>query len=164
MIIFVVGDFGVGKDTFADLMVKNLTGAAKIKSYTNRKPRYDGEDTHIFSDKTEVPADYVAYTQIGDNLYWTDKSQFKKHQYDVYVIDDYGLKMALEANVDKYVVVQVLRDKNLIDVDENRLNRERKYSFDYDSYIDFVVENNDSIDSLEEIAKNIIIQILNERY
>lgn len=49
MIILVVGNFGVGKDTFADFMLKYLPESIKIKSFTTREPRFDGEDTHIFT-------------------------------------------------------------------------------------------------------------------
>ena len=79
MIILVTGDFGVGKDTFADFLVNiiNEDGkekdkdinkwrakngkekdkdiikwrAKKIKSFATRKPRFEGEDTHTFISK-----------------------------------------------------------------------------------------------------------------
>ena len=83
MIILITGDFGVGKDTFADFLIEEINKenaeitnqdiyvwrAKKIKSFTTRKPRYEGEDTHTFiskekwlkmREKPECIPDYVS--------------------------------------------------------------------------------------------------------
>ena len=52
MIVLITGDFGVGKDTFADMLNEDFgEESVKIQSYTTREKRYNTEDTHIFVDK-----------------------------------------------------------------------------------------------------------------
>lgn len=141
MIVLVVGDFGVGKDTVADELVhisntqdKSVMGYdygefVKIISYTTRSPRSVDEDTHIFVNLSDFynSNDILAQTKIGDNYYWTEKHQFHKDMVSVYCVDDQGVKDVTEADIDDVFIVEVIRPKWLIDLPEERLNRERHY-------------------------------------
>lgn len=167
MIVCIVGDFGVGKDTFADMMLKYLPESQKILSYTTRPPRFPTEETHIFKTfdaisqyfiddvHLEVPNDWVAYTIIDKNVYWTQKDQFDK-PFNIYVIDDVGLEQVLNANIDDVYVIHITRprDKILLNVSEDRINRQTmKERFDYKDNIDFQFCNDGTLGELEEAAK-----------
>lgn len=152
MIVLITGDFGVGKDTFADMLDENFGDeSVKIKSYTTREKRYSTEDTHIFVDKFKNEGDIVARTKIGGNQYWTRRDQFGTKPYDIYVVDDIGIRDVLEADIDEVFVVEIQRPKELIDVCELRLNRERT---DFYLYTPDVVIQNDtmSLESLFQLA------------
>ena len=174
MIILIVGDFGVGKDTFADFLSSYLPNSKKIQSYTTRKPRYEGEDTHIFcyvetidDDLSEFDKDkffaeqefcddeWIAHSVIGNNVYWTEKHQFDKNKYNIYVVDTIGLHQVISSDLDTVISIEILRDKSLIDVDEKRLSRSKEVYTDYKKYIDITVNNNGDLHSLKEFAKHI---------
>ena len=155
MIILVVGNFGVGKDTFADFMLKYLPESIKIKSFTTREPRFDGEDTHIFTTPDKFPENPLAYIDIEGVLYWTSQSQFDKTKNNIYVIADCGLKQVMESDFDNYIIIEIVRPKSLIDVDEERLGRKKNCSFNYTPFVNFTVINDDTLEKLEEKASKI---------
>ena len=185
MIILITGDFGVGKDTFADFLVKEINssifkdyskephtcvwGAKKIKSFTTRKPRYDGEDTHTFISKEkwleirEKPGCIVAETEINGEFYGTAKCQFDHNYYfSVYVVDDIGVRDMLAAKEvlkEKIYVIEIFRPKALRNIDESRLNRVRNLE-SYRVYPDSVVYNTHDLISLERDAHEIFGEIV----
>lgn len=163
MILFITGDFGVGKDTVADAIVEHLgdSVAKKIRSYATRKPRYEGEDTHIFveKDETKLPDnDTVAWTEIGGEYYWTESEQFDDMWFSVYVIDTCGLNMAinwLERNSPETdMIVQVVREDRS-DISEERKNRSHK-ECPMIHQPDFIIKNNNTIDALKWKAKMVV--------
>lgn len=155
MIILIVGDFGVGKDTVADMILSYLEPAQKILSYTTRKPRYDGEDTHIFVD--EFDSDNVlAYTQIGEHHYWTKKSQFDKTKYNIYVVDSLGVRDVIESEFDDIFIIEIVRPKWLIDLNKERLERLRLSTFNYSSFVDYRIINDRSLSDLEKTVQDMI--------
>ena len=130
MIILITGDFGVGKDTFADMLL-NYFGeeATKILSYTTRAPRYDGEDTHIFVSEEEwnnikQNDNIIAETWIDNSYYGTIEEQFD-NKYNIYVVDDIGVRDVLNANIDKVFIAEIVRPKWCMDIDTDRLSRKR---------------------------------------
>lgn len=144
MIVLIVGDFGVGKDTVADLLIKqsllhhDCDKFEKVLSYTTRLPRYEGEATHIFCTESEfwLFDDILALTKIDGNYYGARYSQFDPNKINLYVVDDQGVKKVLESNIkDDIVIVEVVRPKWLVNVPEERLERKRhfeKYDYKYD--------------------------------
>lgn len=88
-LICIIGPSGSGKDTLAKEL-ENLAGLHSVKSYTDREPRYDGEDTHTFL----TPWDYdnlkeiVASTTFNNHRYCTTRHLLLLS--DVYVVDYYG--------------------------------------------------------------------------
>ena len=99
----IVGRTGSGKNTLQNILIKEY-GWKGVKSYSTRKPRSEGEDTHIFISKEEaaaVPAeDKVAITfhKNGDSLdeYFATRQQVEEA--DCYIIDPKGVEM-LTANM-----------------------------------------------------------------
>lgn len=156
MIVLIVGDFGVGKDTVANLFLKNdfidYSGFEfqKIKSYTTRPKRYDSEDTHIFCTKEEFSSlnDIVAQTQINNECYGARKCQFDKDKINLYCVDDKGVRDIEYSNIDKVFVVEVIRPSWLIDLPEDRLNRSRQ-SQHYKYIPDYIIMNDGGLDILE---------------
>ena len=183
MIILITGDFGVGKDTFADFLVDAINEdylrqknkdiwewkAKKIKSFATRKPRYEGEDTHTFISKEkwlkirEKPGCIIAETEIDGEFYGTARFQFEHNCFfSVYVVDDIGVRDMLAAKEilqqDIYVV-EIFRPKSLRNVDKNRLNRVRNLE-SYRVFPDSVVYNTHDLVSLQRDAHQIYTEII----
>jgi len=140
MLILITGDFGVGKDTIADMFVDYLGDeACKIKSWTTRPPRFEGENTHLFCDNELAQSfpvsEMVAYCTIEGYRYWTDFSQFNNKKYEFYVIDiDSVYQVVSKQNrLPPIVIILIKRPNCLIKVEEARLNRKRE---DDDSYFE----------------------------
>ena len=143
MICLIVGDFCVGKDLVADYMVQSCNDmfditARKVKSYTTRLPRYEGEDTHEFCTREEFEDfdDLLATTVIGDEYYGARLCQFDPDFLNVYVVDSNGVKDMLASDVnDPIYVVQIIRPSWLNDCPKSRTERHREseseYKFDY---------------------------------
>ena len=105
----VLGRTASGKDTLTSSLCKH-NGMTKLISYTTRAPRTEQEDTHIFSSWEEFAQHYkddriAAYSQIGDNMYWSTKEQLEK--YDFYVNDYVGLKQVKALNLPNVKIVTI---------------------------------------------------------
>ena len=92
----IVGRTGSGKD----YLKKTLQDAYKwnfVNSMTTRKPRFEGEDTHIFLTEDEAKQyddkDKVAKTIINNNEYFATKQQVE--ECDAYIIDPDGIETLL---------------------------------------------------------------------
>lgn len=159
MIVLITGDFGVGKDTFADMLNEDFgEESVKIQSYTTREKRYNTEDTHIFVDKFTDNGDIVAYTEIEGCQYWTRRNQFGTAQYDIYVVDDIGIREVLAANIDDTFIIEIQRPRELINVSDLRLNRRRTDFYQYKA--DAIVRNDtDSLESLFQVADQLCTYI-----
>lgn len=91
MINLIAGRTGRGKDWFAKILENH--GFKILKSYSTRKPRFEGENTHIFITDEEADAipeeDKVATTEINGVKYFATKQQLE--ECDVYIIDPKGI-------------------------------------------------------------------------
>lgn len=88
--ICILGRSGVGKDSLAKELSK--FGLAQVMSYATRKPRYEGEDTHVFISREEalrMKDEWIASTEINGSLYFVTRKQLE--DCDVYIIDPKGL-------------------------------------------------------------------------
>ena len=171
MIILVTGDFGVGKDTFANMLLTHLgiDMAQLVRSKTTREPRYDDEITHSFETVEDYEEDkewgrVVAHTVIGGHHYWTTKDQFVDflNGFSIYVVDDIGIRDVQAANIDDTFVIEVVRPSWLIDIDEERKNRKRE-SGSYKFKSDYRVINDKTISYLDTIAKDVSLMLLRKR-
>ena len=159
MIALIVGDFGAGKDTAADLIKKeslnhnHCVKFRKIKSYTTRERRYDGENTHLFCTKDEFEnfTDLVAETKIGDHYYGARAPQFNPGCVNLYIVDKKGVKDILEADIDSVRVIEVVRPSWLIDVPEDRKNREAPLN-DFKIKADYRIINDGDMQKLKTSA------------
>jgi len=163
MIILVTGDYGVGKDTFADILVrefnkKSSDSAQKVLSYTTRPPRDDEDlNNHEFVNLKGVYLEgapwIVAHTTINGYDYWTDFSQFTKN-YNVYVIDRESILQVMQNTTQRLCIIEIKRNPELITVSKERMNREKKISKNpLDS---FIIENNGTIQDLENQAQTFV--------
>lgn len=160
MIILVMGDFGVGKDVFAEILVEELNkinpdSAKKVLSYTTRFPR-DAKDfhNHLFAPCTLneeyfKKCDVVAKTVINNEFYWTEKHQFNK-KYNIYVIDKASVKQVIKSDTDITMLIEVIRDKSLINVPKERLNRKQNKGRLPRFMKPFVIENNGTLEDLHQ--------------
>jgi len=163
MIVLVTGDFGVGKDTFANMLLTHLgiDIAQIVRSKTTRKPRYDDEITHLFKtmedyEDDEAHGDVIAQTLIGGHYYWTTKDQFVDflNGFSIYVVDDIGIRDVQQADIDDTFIIEVVRPSWLIDIDERRRNRKRE-SGSYHFESDYRVLNDKSFAFLDTIASDV---------
>lgn len=89
--ILLVGKSGSGKTTTAKYLEQEY-GMKQVQSYTTRKPRYKGEDGHIFvtdSEYRHIP-DKVATTRFNNYDYCATQQQCDNA--DIYVIDPHGIE------------------------------------------------------------------------
>ena len=167
MIVLIVGDFGVGKNTVEDMLyeksiqLESDVEFAKIRSYTTRTPRYEGEDTHIFCSKEEFLSfnDLIAQTKIDNNYYGARSSQFSEDKINLYCVDSKGVKDITELGLDDVFVVEVIRPVWLRNASKDRLNRERHFD-EYKYKADYRVLNDGSIEKLDSIVLDLYTYLL----
>lgn len=114
-ILLLVGKSGTGKSTVEKILAKDY-GYKPLKSYTTRKPRYEGEDTHIFVTDVDYEAmkdEVCAFTEFDGHKYWSTKSQVDES--DVYIIDPDGIDYFKKTYTgdSKIVVVELLAQRKL---------------------------------------------------
>lgn len=90
-IILLIGESASGKDTVANILCEKYN-LSKVKSYTTRQQRYDGEDTHTFITNEEFDKleNLVAWTVFDNNKYGATAEQLDNN--DVYIVDPCGLQ------------------------------------------------------------------------
>lgn len=160
MIILIYGDFCVGKDTVADILIQNMHeyGAYKILSYTTREPRYEGENTHEFCTKEEFEnfSDLIAITEIGGEYYGSRKCQFDLDRTPVYVVDNKGVVDMLSSSIGhECFVLEVVRPRWLIDCPKQRVERDRTFD-DIQTQAHYRIINDGDADKLERLCLDFI--------
>ena len=90
-----VGRSASGKTTVAN-MLSEKCGYKQVESYTTRKPRFDGENGHIFVSEEEFNnlGELAAYTYYNGNHYGTTFDQLS--ECDIYVVDIPGVESLLQ--------------------------------------------------------------------
>lgn len=99
----IIGRTATGKDTFRQNL--EALGMQFVKSYTDRAPRFDGEDTHIFLSPTEYDAlvDPVATTTIANHRYCATRGQVEAA--NGYIIDPDGAYEVMQNMSDTAFVI-----------------------------------------------------------
>lgn len=144
IILAIVGASGAGKTSLSMFLQSRLNIPA-IVSYTTRPMRSgerDGVD-HYFTDEESVPApdDRFAYTEYGGYEYWTKPSQFTKFKVVSYVVDETGLIEMKKRWGKKFTIISVLVKRPIINVEPERIARDKNRQFMLDDDFDVVLMN-----------------------
>jgi len=147
-IICIVGLSGSGKTTAAEY-IENTHRIKMIQSYTDRRPRYDGENGHTFVSPLEFDLfkkeDMIAFTEFGGYRYCCLKEDLK--DVNTYVIDEKGLLYLKENFSDIYQIhaIWINRDEKK-GVTPERIKRDKGMFFAKNQGIyDIKVNNNRTI-------------------
>lgn len=163
MIVLIIGNYGVGKDTFANMMLTHfgIDTAQMIRSHTTRKPRYENEITHTFKTVKDYKDDkrndlIVAETKIDGEYYWSTIDQFWciPECFSIYVTDKQGLQQVIESKIDDFYIIEVVRPSWMIDVDEDRKNREVPET-DFKYTVNYRVINDKTFEYLDHVANDV---------
>lgn len=167
VIICIVGESGTGKTTIAQYL-ESEHNIPMIRSYTDRAPRYDGEDGHTFVSKEEYDKfdmdDTIANTKFGDNRYCCFKSDVK--EYNTYVIDLHGLDMLIKNHSDEYDIysMRIERPEQMRNVSKERIERD-KGVFDNSQFeFDVTILNTWTLESMYDSIDYNISRMLEEYY
>ena len=92
--IILVGKSGSGKSEITKYLKEDF-GLIEAKTNTTRTPRFEGEDTHTFTNLNQYELDrrlgnIIADTYFCGNIYWTTKSQINES--DIAIFDVLGVK------------------------------------------------------------------------
>lgn len=119
VLYLLIGKSASGKSTIANILEEKY-GLNQVRSYTTRKPRYDGEDGHIFvdTDAFEKLGKLAAYTFYNNNHYGVTYEQLE--QCSVYVIDPAGTE-ALLKNLNGSRPIRIIYFEAAVSVRINRM-------------------------------------------
>lgn len=158
-----MGKSGSGKTTIAKNLEQNY-GLKQVQSYTTRKPRYKGEEGHIFvtdSEYRHIP-DKVATTRFNNHDYCATQQQCDDA--DIYVIDPHGIEsfkrnyhgnkkwitVYLDVNPFTRFIRMVKRGDSIFAALE-RLKHDR-YSFkDFKKHPDIVIVKNKDVQKVSDM-------------
>lgn len=130
----ILGCSASGKTTICSKLEQEY-GLKQIPSYTTRKPRFEGENGHIFISKEEFDRlnDVIAYTCYLDNDYGVTSEQIDNENYELYVVDLTGLKYLKERYYGKRRIISIYIDTSL----------STRYRRLHERYVDQYVEYDD---------------------
>lgn len=168
LIITLTGESGTGKTLTADYIEKVYL-IKMIQSYTDRRPRFEGEQGHTFISKLEFDLfdekDMIAFTKFGDNRYCCLKSDILS--LNTYVIDEAGLDYLEHNFKDDYNIIKIRLKRDLPlrreYVSDERLKRDYgRYKRPEETY-QYVVSNNQTKEDLylqiDRILNNIFSKL-----
>lgn len=99
-----------GKDYLRELLESSYNWKF-VKSRTTRKPRYEGENTHIFISREEAEAttesEIIAKTEINGEIYFATKEDLDKA--DAYIIDPNGIEYLCDKCKDEWFEILYIR-------------------------------------------------------
>ena len=158
-IIAIVGEAGVGKDTFAR-MLSEVTKKPILVSYTTR-PMREGEVNgreHIFVSKCKTPwRNMLAHCYYGGYEYWTEISQVKDSA--IYVVDErtlVELRLNPRFDVISILVTRSRMKRMMSGITPKRMHRdsERMLSPAYYKY-NYIIQNEGTLEDLRETAQKL---------
>jgi guanylate kinase len=141
-----VGESGTGKSMLANRMHDEY-GIPLLYSYTDRAPRYDGEEGHLFVTREYMDelfsGETLAQTTFGENRYCCIPEDVE--QINTYVIDEVGVESLKKNWLEHYDIytVRIHREEKarLISVGSDRCMRdEGRYNMP-DEDFDCVIKN-----------------------
>lgn len=172
VIIAIAGASGSGKTYFSRLLQNELNVFA-IVSYTTRPKRVeetDGQDYYFISDRRTFPfCDMLTYTKFYNYEYFALRDQVPPQGFCSYVVDENGVQVLREMYENRYRIVTVLvrsRHETLIErgIDPMRIYRDNQRKQLAESYFDFVIDNDGTLEEFENGIREIYKQILRWLY
>lgn len=156
-ILLINGTSGVGKTTIAKELIKKYPSKYNlIKSYTTRQRRNIHDDDHIFMKRSALIIkmlnhQYVARTEIDNNIYCAFKNQFSTSKINIYIVDDWGVVDLLNSmnHSSEIKVVRILKDD--VNVDKKRQARFSSFLPDNCPHISLTIFNDDVYSVVDEI-------------
>ena len=145
-------------------MLSSNLDIKKLISYTTRKPRYKGEDTHTFCTKEEFKDfdDIIAYTSINDEYYGARKSQFDfehNNHFDIYVVDPKGVYDIVHSGIPAYYIhtIEVVRPKWMRECSKERMNRKSDFNITPIDYnVSYRIMNDGDCKKLRKLTEECI--------
>lgn len=164
IIFCIVGESGSGKTTIAEYIEKEYD-IPMIQSYTDRPPRYKGENGHTFLTVEEYnklkECDMITNTVFGNYRYCCLKKDVKP--FNTYVIDESGL-IKLKQNKD-YKIISVLVSRPIEErkkyVSNERLERD-KGNFGKIMDYNYFLNNFYNLEELYDEVDSILSHYLNK--
>lgn len=167
-----------GKSTLVQKLEIELN-MKQIASYTTRPPRYEGEAGHTFVTEEEFQSlsDIVAYNYYLDNHYGVTSQQIDDEAHDLYVVDQTGLNELKEKYKGDRKIYSVYIDclplnrydrlfdryfkmyQNSLVATNRAMERIKQDEIEFENcnlVVDYVITNNDNIETAYDELKNYI--------
>ena len=173
-----LGASASGKSTLVQKLEIELN-MKQIASYTTRPPRYEGEAGHTFVTEEEFQSlsDIVAYNYYLDNHYGVTSQQIDDEAHDLYVVDQTGLNELKEKYKGDRKIYSVYIDclplnrydrlfdryfkmyQNSLVATNRAMERIKQDEIEFENcnlVVDYVITNNDNIETAYDELKNYI--------
>lgn len=174
----ILGASASGKSTLVQKLEIELN-MKQIASYTTRPPRYDGEAGHTFVTDEEFQNlnDIVAYNYYLNNHYGVTSQQIDDEAHDLYVVDQTGLNELKEKYKGDRKIYSVYIDclpinrydrlfdryfkmyQNSLVATNRAMERIKQDKIEFENcnlVVDYVITNNDNIETAYDELKNYI--------
>lgn len=156
-VILLTGLSGSGKTTIAEELCKD-DKYNFIFSYTDRPMRDKNEFGHTFIKSNYMDLileneDIVAQTKIEEYRYCATKEQFLEDKINVYIVDSFGINDTIKFFPYSDIMIILIRRED-IEVDCIRESRDVHVPIRDD--VDFVVDNNTTIESAVGLIKVLV--------
>lgn len=174
----ILGASASGKSTLVQKLEIELN-MKQIASYTTRPPRYEGEAGHTFVTEEEFQNlnDIVAYNYYLNNHYGVTSQQIDDEAHDLYVVDQTGLNELKEKYKGDRKIYSVYIDclpinrydrlfdryfkmyQNSLVAINRAMERIKQDEIEFENcnlVVDYVITNNDNIETAYDELKNYI--------
>ena len=174
----ILGASASGKSTLVQKLEVELH-MKQIASYTTRPPRYEGEAGHTFVTEEEFQNlnDIVAYNYYLNNHYGVTSQQIDDEAHDLYVVDQTGLNELKEKYKGDRKIYSVYIDclpinrydrlfdryfkmyQNSLVATNRAMERIKQDEIEFENcnlVVDYVITNNDNIETAYDELKNYI--------
>lgn len=174
----ILGASASGKSTLVQKLEIELN-MKQIASYATRPPRYEGEAGHTFVTEEEFQSlsDIVAYNYYLDNHYGVTSQQIDDEAHDLYVVDQTGLNELKEKYKGDRKIYSVYIDclplnrydrlfdryfkmyQNSLVATNRAMERIKQDEIEFENcnlVVDYVITNNDNIETAYDELKNYI--------
>lgn len=157
-IIAIVGASGSGKTYLAKLL-QNELNVFTLVSHTTRPMREgetEGQDYYFIEKHRNYPfCEMLTHTRFGEYDYFALRDQVPPQGFCSYVVDESGVQALKKMHGDRYRIVTVQvrsRHETLLErgIDPERIYRDRTRTLLSDSFYDFIIDNDGTLEAFEE--------------